>query len=48
MGILFKILVFRLGTPHDVSGVVALLASEDGAYITGENIVVSGGMTSRL
>ena len=34
----------RLGTPQEVAAVVALLASEEGAYVTGENIGVSGGM----
>lgn len=38
----------RLGTVEDVAGVVAFLASEDASYITGETIVVAGGMRSRL
>lgn len=38
----------RLGTPEDCAGVVAFLASDDAAYMTGENVVASGGMTSRL
>lgn len=38
----------RLGQPDEVSGAVAFLASEDGSYVTGENIVVGGGMASRL
>lgn len=38
----------RLGEPHDVSGAAAFLASDDGSYVTGENIIVSGGMASRL
>ncbi|XP_018562880.1 dehydrogenase/reductase SDR family member 4-like [Anoplophora glabripennis] len=46
--ILSQIPLKRLGDPHDISGVVAFLASKDGAYLTGENIVVSGGMPSRL
>ncbi len=33
----------RLGTPEDVAGVAAFLASEDASYITGETIHVSGG-----
>ena len=33
----------RLGTPEDVAGVAAFLASDDAAYITGETIHVSGG-----
>ncbi|XP_031358039.1 dehydrogenase/reductase SDR family member 4-like [Photinus pyralis] len=38
----------RVGRPKDISGVVAFLASDDADYITGENIIVAGGVTSRL
>ena len=34
----------RLGTPKDVAGIAAFLASEHGAYITGQVFVVDGGM----
>ncbi|MDQ3696629.1 MAG: SDR family oxidoreductase, partial [Gemmatimonadota bacterium] len=34
----------RLGTPSDVAGVVAFLASDHAAYITGQVFVVDGGM----
>jgi meso-butanediol dehydrogenase/(S,S)-butanediol dehydrogenase/diacetyl reductase len=34
----------RLETPQDVAGVVSFLASPDAAYITGQSIVVDGGM----
>lgn len=34
----------RAGTPEDVAGVVAFLASEQAAYITGQVIHISGGM----
>ena len=35
----------RIGTPDDVAGVVAFLASADAAYITGQVIYVCGGRT---
>jgi 2-hydroxycyclohexanecarboxyl-CoA dehydrogenase len=35
----------RLGQPDDLAGIVAFLASEDAAYITGQVISVSGGLT---
>ena len=35
----------RLGQPDDLAGMVAFLASEDAAYITGQVISVSGGLT---
>lgn len=34
----------RMGQPEDYGGIVAFLASDDGAYITGQTISVSGGM----
>jgi 3-oxoacyl-[acyl-carrier protein] reductase len=34
----------RLGTPADIAGLVAFLASEQAAYITGQVFVVDGGM----
>jgi len=34
----------RMGEPEDYGGIVALLASDDGGYITGQTISVSGGM----
>ncbi len=34
----------RLGTPEDVAGVVAFLASDDAAYVTGSTFVVDGGL----
>lgn len=34
----------RLGSPQDVAGMVAFLASEHAAYITGQVLVVDGGM----
>lgn len=35
----------RLARPEDVAGVVAFLASDDAAFLTGQVISVSGGMT---
>jgi 3-oxoacyl-[acyl-carrier protein] reductase len=34
----------RIGTPEEIAGVVAFLASEAADYITGQVIHVSGGM----
>jgi 2-hydroxycyclohexanecarboxyl-CoA dehydrogenase len=34
----------RMGEPEDYSGMVAFLASDDGAFLTGQTISVSGGM----
>jgi glucose 1-dehydrogenase len=34
----------RMGTPEDVAGLVAFLASDDGAYVTGSTFVVDGGL----
>ena len=34
----------RVGKPQDIAGVVAFLASEHAAYITGQVLVVDGGM----
>ena len=37
----------RLGRPDDVPGTVALLLSDDGAWINGQVISVDGGITHR-
>lgn len=34
----------RLGQPRDIAGIVSFLASDDGAWITGQVIEASGGM----
>ncbi len=39
----------RLGDPQEIASVAAFLVSSDANYVTGETIVVSGGMqASRL
>ncbi|KAH8493433.1 hypothetical protein H0E87_020248 [Populus deltoides] len=43
-----KTLLNRLGTTDDMASAVAFLASDDASYITGETLVVAGGMPSRL
>ncbi|KAL2740570.1 dehydrogenase/reductase SDR family member 4 [Vespula squamosa] len=43
-----KIPLGRIGKPDEISGIAAFLASDDASYITGETIVASGGMQSRL
>jgi 3-oxoacyl-[acyl-carrier protein] reductase len=40
-----KIPLGTLGTPRDVAGVCLFLASKDADYITGQTIIVDGGMT---
>ena len=35
----------RLGVPDDIAGAVAFLASSDAAWITGQTLVVDGGLT---
>ncbi|TLU70708.1 SDR family NAD(P)-dependent oxidoreductase [Lichenicoccus roseus] len=37
----------RVGTPDDVARLVLFLAGEDAAYITGQSVVVDGGLTVR-
>jgi 3-oxoacyl-[acyl-carrier protein] reductase len=34
----------RFGTPEDLAGVIAFLASDDSSFITGQSIVVDGGV----
>jgi len=34
----------RLGTPDDVAGLVAFLASDEASYITGSTFVIDGGL----
>jgi Tropinone reductase 1 len=37
----------RVGRPEEVAGIVAFLAMDQAGYITGQNIFVDGGMTSK-
>ncbi|GAA0172976.1 hypothetical protein Leryth_022365 [Lithospermum erythrorhizon] len=43
-----KTMLNRLGTTEDMAAATAFLASDDASYITGETVVVAGGMQSRL
>lgn len=42
-----KIPMGRLATPEDIARAVRMLASDDGAYITGTSLVIDGGLLAR-
>ena len=44
-GYLAEVPLGRMGTPGDVAAAVAFLASEGGAFVTGQRITVNGGHT---
>lgn len=41
-------LVGRVGQPKDIAAMVAYLLSEDSSFITGQNVVIDGGMTKKM
>ncbi len=43
-----KVPLGRLGTAHDIANVVLFLASEQAAYVHGQNVVVDGGVTGSV
>jgi glucose 1-dehydrogenase len=43
--ILENIPMKRMGTPEEVAGLVAFLASEDASYVTGSTYFIDGGLT---
>lgn len=43
-----RVALRRWGRPRDLAGIAVLLASEAGAYITGQEIAVDGGLTTTL
>ncbi|XP_070549683.1 dehydrogenase/reductase SDR family member 4-like [Ptychodera flava] len=45
---LSRIPMNRFGKPQECAGAAAFLCSDDASFITGETIVVAGGMDSRL
>merc|ERR1719433_1897254 len=38
----------RFGRPEEMGGIVSFLVSDEASYLTGENIVLAGGMNARL
>lgn len=44
----FLFSTFRLGESEDIGGAVSFLSCDQASYITGETLVIAGGMHSRL
>lgn len=42
-----RLLLGRIGRPEDVASAVLFLASDESAFVTGHNLIVDGGATSR-
>jgi glucose 1-dehydrogenase len=42
--LLKNITLGRMGTPVDLSGMVAYLASDEASYVTGSTFVIDGGL----
>ena len=40
--------VGRVGTPEDIAAMVVFLSSSEAGFITGQNVVVDGGMTKKM
>jgi meso-butanediol dehydrogenase/(S,S)-butanediol dehydrogenase/diacetyl reductase len=40
-------LIGRLGTPEEIAGLAAYLASDESTFVTGSNFVIDGGVTAR-
>ena len=40
--------IFRIGLSEDIGGAVSFLSSDQASYITGETLVIGGGLQSRL
>ena len=43
-----NLVLFRLGVADDIGGAVSFLSSDQASYITGETLVIAGGLQSRL
>ena len=41
-------LPFRFGLPAEMGGAVSFLVSDEASYVTGETLVVAGGMHAKL